>query len=145
MKITSSAFENNTKIPAKYTCDGKGVNPPLSFLDIPANTKSLVLIVDDPDATIGTFDHWILFNMDPKVNEIKESAVPQTAMQGKTSVGTSDYVGACPPSGTHRYFFKLYALDTTLDLNNPNKEELEGKMRNHVLEKAELIGLYSRN
>ena len=144
MKITSPAFENNTKIPAIYSCDEQGINPPLSFQDVPVNAKSLVLIMDDPDAPNGTFVHWLLFSMDPKVREINENSVPQSATLGKTSTGKFNYVGVCPPSGTHRYFFKLYALDAVLDIAEPTKTELEGKMQGHILEEAELIGLYSR-
>jgi hypothetical protein len=152
MKIISSAFENNSKIPAKYTCDGENINPPLSFSDIPANAKSLVLIVDDPDAPNETasnaadaFVHWILFNIDPETIELKEnSSLQGQALRGKTSAGKTDYVGACPPSGTHRYFFKLYALDTVLNLTNSDKATLEKEMQGHILDSAELIGLYSR-
>ena len=103
MKITSSAFENNTKIPSKYSCDGENVNPPLSFLDIPADAKSLVLIMDDPDAPMGTFVHWILLNINPKTSQIEENSILQKALQGKTSAGGLGYFSACPPSGTHRY------------------------------------------
>jgi len=145
MKIVSSAFENNSKMPSKYTCDGEDVNPPLSFVDAPVNAKSLVLIVDDPDAPMGTFTHWVLFNIDPKISGIKENSIPQSALLGKTSAGKIGYVGACPPSGTHRYFFKLYALDTTLNLVNPDKTELEEKMHGHIIAQTQIIGLYSRN
>lgn len=152
MKITSSAFENNSKIPSKYTCDGENINPPLIFSDVPANARSLVLIVDDPDAPMGTasnaagaFVHWILFNVDPSEKEIKENSTPISGVSGLTSAGRSSYVGACPPNGTHRYFFKLYALDTVLNLTNPDKTTLEKEMQNHILNQAELIGLYSRN
>lgn len=145
MKIISSAFENNSIIPAKYTCDGENINPPLSFLDVSASAKSLALIVDDPDAPMGTFVHWVLFNLDSKVIGIEENSIPQGVALGKTSVGKTNYVGACPPSGTHRYFFKLYALDTSLNLADPDKETLESAMRGHILEKAELVGLYNRN
>lgn len=144
MKITSSAFENNGKIPSKYTCDGESINPPLSFSDVPANAKSLVLIMDDPDAPMGTYDHWILFNMDSKVSEIKENSIPQSALLGKTTTGKTNYVGACPPSGTHRYFFKLYALDIILDLKSLDKAQLESAMQGHIIGQAQLIGLYSR-
>jgi len=144
MKITSSAFENNSKIPTKYTCDGESVNPPLSFIDIPTDAKSLVLIMDDPDAPMGTFVHWILFNMDPKISQIKENSIPQSTAQGITSVGKVAYVGVCPPSGTHRYFFKLYALDTVLNPVNPDKSALGKEMQRHIIDKAELIGLYNR-
>lgn len=144
MKIVSSAFENNSNLPSKYTCDGENISPPLSFLDVPSNARSLVLIVDDPDAPMGTFVHWIIFNINPKTQEIKENSVPQSAMLGKTTLNKTDFVGACPPSGTHRYFFKLYALDTVLNLTNPDKVALEKAMQGHILEKAEIIGLYSR-
>lgn len=156
MKITSFAFENNAKIPAKYTCDGENINPPLAFLDIPANAKSLVLIVDDPDAPMGIWVHWLVFNIDPKTNGISENSKFTNAKEGVTSFGGKGYGGPCPParlasesvagrpSGTHRYFFKLYALDEILSLNNPNKEELEQKMQGHILNSVELIGLYSR-
>jgi hypothetical protein len=143
MKIMSSAFENNTEIPMKYSCGREGINPPLSFQDVPVNAKSLALIMDDPDAPNGTFVHWVLFNIDPKTQEIKENSIPQGALRGKTSAGRFDYVAVCPPSGTHRYFFKLYALDAVLDLTGPTKVELEGKMQGHILKEAELIGLYS--
>jgi Raf kinase inhibitor-like YbhB/YbcL family protein len=144
MQITSSAFLNNTKIPVKYTCDGDSVNPPLYFSGIPANAKSLVLIIDDPDAPMITFVHWILFNLDPKINGIKENSVPEFASQGKTGMNEPGYVSFCPPTGSHRYFFKLFALDSVLDLKDPDKAELESKMQGHVIDKAELIGLYIR-
>lgn len=144
MKITSIAFENNSKIPAKYTCDGENVNPPLNFSDVPANAKTLALIMDDPDAPMGTFVHWILYNIDPSDKGILENSVPLTALQGKTGRGVVGYVGSCPPSGTHRYFFKLYALDTVLNLTNPDKAALEKTIQGHILDRAELIGLYSR-
>lgn len=144
MKIASIAFENNAKIPSKYTCDGENVNPPLNFSDAPKSAKSLALIMDDPDAPMGTFTHWILYNIDPSEKGILENSVPPSALQGKTSRGVAGFVGSCPPSGTHRYFFKLYALDAVLTLDNPDKTALEEAMQNHILEKAQLIGLYSR-
>jgi Raf kinase inhibitor-like YbhB/YbcL family protein len=155
MKITSSAFENNTKIPIKYTCDGQGINPPLSFADIPVDAKSLALIVDDPDAPGGTWAHWVVFNIDPKINGVSENSLPKGGIEGMTSFGRVGYGGACPPpaspeqlqrgeSGTHRYFFKLYSLDTILNLTNPDKAALEKAMQGHIPEKAELIGLYSK-
>lgn len=145
MKIASSAFENNTKIPSIYTCDGEDINPPLSFSDIPVNTKSLVLIADDPDAPGGTWVHWIIFNISPKTKGILEGSFPEDGIEGVTSFGAQGYGGPCPPSGTHRYFFKLYALDAVLNLTDPDKALLEKEMQGHILEKAELIGLYSRN
>jgi Raf kinase inhibitor-like YbhB/YbcL family protein len=144
MKIISSAFENNSKIPAKYTCDGENVNPPLSFSDIPSNAKSLALIMDDPDAPSGTWVHWIVFNINPKITSVEEGTIPAESKEGITSFGKKGYGGACPPNGTHRYFFKLYALDAVLNLTNPDKTTLEKEMQGHILDKAELIGLYSR-
>lgn len=131
-------------MPSKYSCDGMGVNPPLAFYDVPANAQSLALIVDDPDAPMGTFVHWVLFNLDPKIQEIKENSVPEGAFKGVTSTGKTDFVGACPPSGTHRYFFKLYALDTVLNLTTPDKASLEKAIQGHILDSVQLIGLYSR-
>lgn len=147
MNITSSVFQHQTKIPSKYTCDGENINPPLSISDIPPNAKSLVLIVDDPDAVSGIWDHWLVFNIPPNIQEIEEDSVPVGAVEGMTSFGNSGYGGPCPPppSGTHRYFFKLYALDTTLNLDSSaTKKEIEEAMKGHVLELDELIGLYSR-
>lgn len=145
MKIISPAFKSNEKIPAKYTCQGDDINPKLEISDVPKNTKSLVLIMDDPDASAGTWDHWILFNIPPETKQISENSVPKNAIQGKNSWKENKYGGPCPPSGTHRYFFKLYALDTTLNLNeNANKADLETEMKAHILAKTELIGLYSK-
>ena len=152
MKIISSAFEHNSKIPSKYTCDGENVSPPLQFLDVPSSAKSLVLIVDDPDAA-ATSDvapskiwvHWVVYNINPQTSEVKENSVPEGGIEGVTDFGKPGYGGACPPSGTHRYFFKLYALDSSLDLpQNATKQMVEEKMQGHVIDKAELIGLYSR-
>ena len=145
MKITSLAFEHNSEIPSIYTCDGENVNPPLEFIDVPNNAKSLVLIVDDPDAPMGTFVHWVLFNVSPKSKGIKENSNPDSAIQGLNSANKTGYMGPCPPSNTHRYFFKLYALDITLDVpRNATREMLEKTMQGHIIDKAELIGLYSR-
>jgi Raf kinase inhibitor-like YbhB/YbcL family protein len=145
MKLTSPIFNNNQPIPSKYTCDGENVNPPLSISEVPENAKSLVLIVDDPDAPMGTWVHWTLWNIDPKITEIAENSVPLNAVQGKTSFGNNKYGGPCPPSGTHRYFFKLYALDNTLTLSSSStKGDLEKAMEGHIIEKTELIWLYSR-
>lgn len=145
MKITSSAFENSDSIPAKYTCDGNDINPPLIFSDIPENAQSLVLIMDDPDAPMGTWVHWIVWNIDPGARGIPENSVPKGSIEGKTSWGRSGYGGPCPPSGTHHYFFKLYALDTQLDLSSDaDKPQLEQAMQGHILAQAELIGPYQR-
>lgn len=143
MELSSLDFNNNGLIPVKYTCQGKDINPSLQIKNLPNNTKSLVLIVDDPDAPSGNWDHWIVFNIDPTF-KIEEDSVP--GIEGINSWGENNYGGPCPPSGTHRYFFKLYALDTVLNLEqNTNKDQLLLEMEGHILEKAELIGLYKKS
>lgn len=145
MQITGTALENNAKIPKKYTCDAENVSPPLSWSETPEGTQSLALVVDDPDAPAGTWIHWIVWNIDPSVKEIKENSVPAQAIQGRNSFGDTKYGGPCPPSGTHRYVFKLYALDSRLDLaQGSDIAQLEKVMEGHVIDKSELIGLYSR-
>lgn len=145
MVIASSVFENNGMIAPKYTCDGDNVNPPLDFSEIPDGAKTLVLIMDDPDAPGETWVHWLVWNISPNTVEIGENTVPEGAVAGVTSFGKAGYGGPCPPSGTHRYFFKLYALDIELDLpGDADKTELEEAMEGRVIEKAELLGLYSR-
>jgi len=145
MKITSSAFEHNQLMPQKFTCDGDDVNPPLQFSDVPEGTKSLTLVVDDPDAPVGLWVHWTVWNIKSDTTEIVENSVPSGGVEGVTSFGNVGYGGPCPPSGEHRYFFKLYALDTELDLSTESdKEDLEEAIVGHVLDKAELIGLYKR-
>jgi Raf kinase inhibitor-like YbhB/YbcL family protein len=141
--VRSPVFENNKPIPRKYSCDGQEVNPPLTIEGIPASTKTLVLIMDDPDAPRGTFDHWIVWNI-PPTGKIEENKVPGT--EGINSSGQKAYVGICPPYGTHRYFFKVCALDTKLDLkpDTTRKSDLEKAMQGHVLAKGELIGTYRR-
>jgi hypothetical protein len=143
LNVKSPVFENNKPIPKKYSCDGDEVNPPLNIEGIPPATKTLALVVDDPDAPMGTFDHWIVWNIPPE-SKIAENSVPGT--QGLNSAGQQGYVGMCPPSGTHRYFFKVYALDAKLDLkpNAAHKKDLEKAMKGHILAKGELIGLYRR-
>lgn len=145
MKIASPAFEHNQPIPGKYTCDGENVNPPLSFLEVPENAKSLALIVDDPDASTKTWVHWVVFNIDPTISEVPENTVSKAGTEGFTDFGKTGYGGPCPPSGTHRYFFKLYALDLILNLpQNSNKKAVEEVMQGHILDSAELVGLYER-
>lgn len=145
MKISSSAFQNNATIPAKYTCDGQDINPPLKVESIPGGTKSLALIVDDPDAPRGTWVHWVVWNINPQTSELKENSVPAGAQQGMNDFRRLAYGGPCPPSGTHRYFFKLYALDATLTLSSRStKSDLERAMKGHIIEQAEIIGLYRR-
>ena len=150
IKITSSAFENNGLIPAKYTCDGSDISPPLKWDAVPEGTKSIALICDDPDAPMGAFVHWVLFNLPAKTAELAENVphdkvLPSGAKQGMTDFGRVGYGGPCPPSGTHRYFFKLYALDTELKLEpGANKGQLLKAMENHILAQGQLIGKYKR-
>ncbi len=152
MKLTSLVFEHNGKIPAKYTCDGENTNPPLTISDAPKNAQSLVLLMDDPDIPafvkekfgIEVWDHWVIFNIPPMAREIKEGKNP-SGILGKNSGGKNTYGGPCPPDKEHRYFFKLYALDTVLDLKEgAAKKEVEAAMEGHILAKAELIGKYER-
>jgi Raf kinase inhibitor-like YbhB/YbcL family protein len=150
-ELISTAFEPGEPIPDKYTCDGEDVSPSLAWGDPPAGTRSLTLIMDDPDAPGGTFDHWILLNISPELRELPE-AMPagtsfgdMTTISGMNSFGRSGYDGPCPPSGTHRYFFKLYALDTTLNLDTTaTKEQVLAAMEGHILAEAELMGTYIR-
>jgi len=145
MKINSSAFSEEETIPKKYTCEGEDVNPPLEFKGTPKDTKSLALIVDDPDAPGKTFVHWLVWNIDPEIKKIEENSVPEGAIQGKTGFGKTEYGGPCPPSGEHRYFFKFYALDKELDLpSGAEKEDLKESMEDHILEEAQLVGVYTR-
>lgn len=145
MKISSPAFENNSKIPSKYTCDGEDINPPLEIRDIPEGTQSLVLIVDDPDAPRGTFLHWLVWNIPPNFSLIEESSLPEGAVQGRNDFGKENYGGPCPPFGQHRYFFKIYALDKKLELvEGSSLNKVEEVMKGHILDQAQLIGLYQR-
>jgi Raf kinase inhibitor-like YbhB/YbcL family protein len=144
LTVSSPAFESNQLIPAKYTCDGNDVNPPLTIEGIPEGTKTLALIVDDPDAPMGTWDHWIVWNIPAATSKIEENAVPGT--EGMNDFRRRPYGGPCPPSGTHRYFFKVYALDVKLDLSpTSRKRDVEKAMQGHVLAKGELVGLYRRS
>ena len=143
MKLTSPAFKDNEFIPEIYTCQGADVNPPLVIEGSPAGAKTFVLIVDDPDAPMGTWVHWVVFDI-PPMEKIDENSAP--GKQGSNDFGRTKYGGPCPPSGTHRYFFKLFALDTSLELpSSTGKEELEQAMAGHILAKAELIGLYTKS
>ncbi len=145
LTIASPAFKHNGSIPEKYTCNGADVNPPLVIEGVPPGAKSLALIVDDPDAPRGTWVHWVVWGMDPKTREIRENSVPAGAKQGMNDFRKRNYGGPCPPSGTHRYFFKLYALDTAPDPGpDTTKAVLESAMKGHVLAQAELLGLYTR-
>jgi hypothetical protein len=142
LTVKSQSFGQNQKIPRKFTCDGEDVNPSLKIEHVPPEAKSLVLIVDDPDAPGGTWDHWVVWNIVP-TERVEENTVPGT--QGLNSFGKQSYGGPCPPSGTHRYFFKVYALDTELKLpSSSRKKDVEKAMQNQMLAKGELVGLYSR-
>ncbi|MBM2852539.1 MAG: Phospholipid-binding protein [Candidatus Nitrosotenuis sp.] len=143
MKI-SSVFENNGKIPKKYTCDGANVSPPLKISNIPKNAKSMALILDDPDAPSGTFTHWVVWGISPKKTHLGEGE-KKGFIEGATGLGKPGYVGPCPPSGVHRYFFKLYALDFPVDISTKsNKQELITAMQNHIIQTATLTAKYSR-
>jgi Raf kinase inhibitor-like YbhB/YbcL family protein len=152
MMITSSAFENNGIIPSRYTCDGQSINPPLEFSDVPSTTKSLVMLMDDPDVPknllpAGVFDHWVLYNIPPTVREIGENSIPSGVSQGLNGTGQQKYTGPCPPDREHRYFFKLFALDTRLEFSVPSKVTKQlviGAIKGHIIEQAELIGHYNR-
>lgn len=140
--ITSPAFENGTMIPKKFTCQGDDVNPPLMMTGIPAGTQTLALIVDDPDAPGGMWVHWVVYNI-PSQEKINEDTVPGEL--GYNDFGRVRYGGPCPPSGTHRYFFKLYALDSVIPVKpRMTKAELLKAMEGRVLAQAEMIGLYRK-
>jgi Raf kinase inhibitor-like YbhB/YbcL family protein len=145
MKLSSSVFNQNDVIPAKYTCDGEDISPPLTISDVPATTKSLALIVDDPDASAGDWVHWIVWNIKPETAEIAEKTVPRGATEGYTDFGKPGWGGPCPPSGVHHYQFKLYALDKVLDLPvTARKTDLEKALNGHTVDSTVLVGLYSR-
>lgn len=145
MQLSSPAFAYGDDIPTKFTCDGENVNPPLVISEVPQEAKSLVLIVDDPDAPSGTWLHWSLWNIPMTTIEIKENSLPIGSITGTNDFNLTKYRGPCPPSGTHRYFFKLYALDNIINLpEGASLSELEEKMKNHILEEVELIGKYSK-
>ncbi len=147
MKITSSAFEQEGSIPSQYTCDGSNINPPLGFSEIPPEAKSLALIMDDPDAMKPAgrvWDHWLIWNMPPETKGIAEGK-RAPGITGFNTGGKQTYGGPCPPDAEHRYYFKLYALDTELDIPmNSTKKNIEEAMQGHILERAELMGRYNR-
>lgn len=144
LKISSSVFENNSYIPKKYTCDGDGINPPLEISGIPEETKSLVLIVDDPDAPSGVWDHWVKFNISTNTAKIEEGN-ENFGISGRGTEGSLSYKGPCPPFGTHHYVFHLYALDINLSLlEGVTKKEVISNMIGHILEQTEIVGLYKR-
>lgn len=146
--LKSSGFKDGETIPSKYTCDGEDVNPLFEIRNVPAQTKSLALVLDDPDATRGTpWDHWILWNIPASTQYISEDSIPHGAIQGKNSFEHERYGGPCPPHGSkpHRYIFKLYALDTTIDIPaGSTKQDLEVAMNGHIIDQAVLTGMYGR-
>lgn len=145
MNISSPAFVHQQKIPSQYTCSGDNISPPLQFGNVPQEAKSLVLIVDDPDAPSGTWAHWVVYNIAPNISEVRENSIPDNGIEATTSFGNTGYGGPCPPSGEHRYFFKLYAINTLLNLpEDANKQIVEEAMQGHIVGQAELIGLYSK-
>lgn len=146
MKIYSTDFGAGEFIPKKFTCDDQDINPELIIEDVPNNAKSLVLIVDDPDAPMGTWTHWTVWNISPDTNIIRQGEVPAGAFEGQTDFGRPGWGGPCPPAGkSHRYFFRVFALDTKLDLNTgASRQDLELAMKDHILDQAEFFGLYQR-
>lgn len=150
MQMTSSAFKEGDMIPSKYTCDGLNVSPPLEWKDIPAGTKSFALIGDDPDAPMGTWVHWVAFNIPANMTGLDENLRPEKEFKNGMRQGSNDwprigYGGPCPPSGTHRYYFKLYALDTMLDMKpGATKSQVLKAIKGHVLAEAQLMGKYKR-
>jgi Raf kinase inhibitor-like YbhB/YbcL family protein len=145
MKITSSAFQEGATIPSKFTCDGADASPALQIADIPSGAKSLALIVDDPDAPGGLFTHWMVWNLSPQTSTVAEGSAPK-GMQGTNDFGKSGYGGPCPPSGTHRYYLKIFALDRELDLSSGAKRaQLDAAMKGHIVAQGELMGRYARH
>ncbi len=151
MQLTSTAFKEGKEIPSKYTCDGRDLSPPLKWGDVPAGAKSLALITDDPDAPVGTWVHWVVYDLPATATELPEGVAKAQTVEGGAKQGFNDfkrlgYGGPCPPRGKpHRYFFKLYALDAPLDLKpGATKKEVERAMEKHVLAEANLMGTYQR-
>ena len=150
MQITSSAFTEGSMIPEKYTCDGQDISPPLEWKIAPVGTKSFTLISDDPDAPVGTWVHWVAYNIPSNTTKLDENVKPEKEFkngmrQGSNSWPKIGYGGPCPPSGTHRYYFKLYALDVVLDIKpGATKEQVLQLMKGHVIAEAQLMGKYKR-
>lgn len=145
MKITSSAFQEGGAIPEKFSKNGQNVSPELRIEGLPADAKTLAVIVDDPDAPVGLFTHWLVWNIDPKTTHITEGNAPSGAIQGKNDFGETGYGGPQPPSGTHRYFFKVFALNGTLDLKpGAKRKDVDAAMKGHVIAQGQLMGKYSK-
>ncbi|MDO8525795.1 MAG: YbhB/YbcL family Raf kinase inhibitor-like protein, partial [Candidatus Omnitrophota bacterium] len=149
--VTSSAFKDGGMIPAKYTCDGDDLSPDIAWSGLPSGAKSVALISDDPDAPRGTWVHWVIYNIPPELKGLNEGVEPDKvldngALQGMNDSRQTGYGGPCPPAGVHRYFFKVYALDTKLSLGpGATKKDLEGAMRGHILAEGQLMGRYKRD
>jgi Raf kinase inhibitor-like YbhB/YbcL family protein len=144
LQLISTAFKKGETIPEQYTCKGDNISPPLNIINVPAQAKSLALIMHDPDAPVGDFVHWLIWDMQPSTQSIGANSIPVGAVQGTTSFNKNEYGGPCPPagSGTHRYLFELYALDTSLGLNpGTSREKLEDAMKGHIVEQTVLTGL----
>lgn len=145
MKITSPSFQEGGSIPEKFSKNGQNVSPELWIEGAPAEAKSLALIVDDPDAPVGLFTHWLVWNIDPKITQLAEGSAPSGAVQGKNDFGEIGYGGPQPPSGTHRYYFKVFALDRRLDLKpGAKRREVDAAIKGHVIGQGELLGRYSK-
>lgn len=143
--LSSPAFYQEGFIPSDYTCDGRDISPPLTISAVPDNAKSLALIMEDPDAPLGTWDHWIIWNIDPVTRYIDEGKTPIGAISGTNSFKKLDYGGPCPPFRTHRYVFKIYALDTSLDIPvGSKKNQLKKAMHSHVIAEGLLLGKYGK-
>lgn len=146
LSISSKAFKHGEAIPARYSCDESDISPPLQIGAPPPNTGSLALIMDDPDAPVGTWVHWVVWNIPTETRDIHENTLPSGAVQGRNSWKRNNYGGPCPPSGKHRYFFKIYALDSVLNLDQATtKKDLERAMQGHILATGELLGTYRRH
>jgi Raf kinase inhibitor-like YbhB/YbcL family protein len=154
LKVTSSAFQQGGAIPSKYTCEGQDISPPLAWSGVPNNARSIAMIVDDPDAPDPAkpqrvYVHWVVYNIPVAINSLSENAsksgMPKGAVQGKNDWGKAEYGGPCPPIGRHRYFFKVYALDTDLTgLTAPTKADVERAMKGHIVDNGELMGTYQK-
>ncbi len=143
LTVDSPAFRHGDTIPSRYTCDGPNVNPPLRISQIPAATRTLALIMEDPDAPSGTWVHWVVWNIPPQLNQIPENGLPAQALQGRNSWRHMRYDGPCPPSGTHRYLFRAVALDSVLHLSrDADRADLEQAMQGHILARGEVMGTY---
>lgn len=143
MKLTSPVFQENGNIPVKYTCKGENINPALYISEVPTNTESLALVLEDPDAPAGTWYHWLLWNIPPSTTTISENSTPPQAVLGTTSFGNKKYGGPCPPVGSHRYIFKLFALDTTLTLpSEATNMDLVQTMQGHIVGQTSLMGIF---